>query len=234
MTEKLISEADKQHFCEQVFDREKVLQDPFTFCVVDGAFSSETYAKILANLPSDKQFTWDTNKSMYKNRGRLKVGRMCSLSKDPFWNEFLNWMMSQEMVDKWVAKYEPELRKMYDNFDDLKFSIRGFFNRDLKGYQIGPHCDSPAKCITMLFYFPPDESQRAFGTTIYQPKAGHKPKNDRLHHQFKDYNEVTTVEMVPNRVMEFVVTDDSWHGVKPVTEKIVRNSIQLNICPSKK
>jgi len=100
------------------------------------------------------------------------------------------------------------------------------------GYGIGPHSDTRQKLVTMLFYLPSDESQRHSGTSVLVPRNGGRPDpgpHDRLD-GWSQFHTVFTAPFVPNSLLGFYVTADSWHAVDRHEDSVERHSIQYFIC----
>ena len=89
------------------------------------------------------------------------------------------------------------------------------------------------KLVTMLFYLPPDESQRQYGTSVLVPKDKTAAPNPGPHSSLDGWDQfhtVFTAPYVPNSLMSFCVTADSWHAVDAQEEQVERKSIQYFIC----
>jgi hypothetical protein len=89
---------------------------------------------------------------------------------------------------------------------------------DVTKYALGPHTDSPKKVITMLFYLPRDLSQSHMGTSIYLPKDPAFRCQGGPHYKFDGFQRLHTMPFVPNSLFVFFKTDNSFHGVEPVTD----------------
>lgn len=85
--------------------------------------------------------------------------------------------------------------------------------RDLTGYRIGPHADSPRKLATVQFYLPA-RHVGGIGTCFLENTAD-GPVCRRI------------MPFAPNTGYAFRVTPDSWHCVEPVPEGCVRDSLML-------
>jgi hypothetical protein len=97
---------------------------------------------------------------------------------------------------------------------DLKLVAKPVVYRDTDGYQIKPHPDTRKKVVTMQLYCPPDTSQEALGTTLYQASL-----KGLMHVGSYCLEPVKTIPFIPNVGYAFVVlkayhslTKMSWHG----------------------
>ena len=113
--------------------------------------------------------------------------------------------------------------------DDLKLIPKPVLYVDRDGYQIKPHPDTRKKVVTMQLYCPPDESQRALGTTLYQASL-----KGLLHVDSYGLEPVKTFPFLPNVGYAFVVlkayhslTKMSWHGRPTIKTPITQPRVSL-------
>lgn len=241
----LITDDIKNYVYNKLFN--KIEKKPYPHSVIDNVFPNDFYKQIISNLPNDEKYS-QINDKTYNNRLRIwlgheKMNELCKcnqcesgkndykIRKEQFWKEFLNWFMSEDMMNRWIKKYEKYIKKKLPNYNKYKFHMNAVLNRDFINYQIGPHCDSKNKIITMLLYLPETDIYLKWGTSINTPKKTldiKKLKNG--YHDFKLFNEFKTIDFLPNRLFDFGVNKKSWHSVKPIKENFIRNSLQMNIC----
>lgn len=110
-----------------------------------------------------------------------------------------------------------------------KFSRDVRLIRDQQQYKIGPHTDAPWKVVSLLFYLPPDDSMRNFGTAIYKPVDPHFRCIGGPHHKFEDFVQVWRAPFIPNSCLGFWKTDRSFHGVPPIPDVVRRDVLLYNI-----
>ena len=103
------------------------------------------------------------------------------------------------------------------------------FIRDEEGYSIGPHTDAPHKVVSLLFYLPAEYGYSDHGTGIYVPDDGVKTCPGGPHYPFDGFSEVWRAPYVPNSCFGFWKTDNSWHAVQQICEKIQRDVMLFNI-----
>ena len=118
------------------------------------------------------------------------------------------------------------IRSMLRLEDELDVMLR--WSRDVKGYSLGPHTDYSGKVATLLFYLPDSTNAGPWGTSIYAPKSSQKILADR-HYYREDFNLVQTFPFAPNTMFGFLRTENSWHGVEPLTEDIQRDTLHYTI-----
>lgn len=110
---------------------------------------------------------------------------------------------------------------------DLTLVAKPVLYRDADGYRIKPHPDTRKKVVTMQLYCPPDASQEALGTTLYQASL-----KGLMHVGSYCLEPVKTIPFLPNLGYAFVVlkayhtlTQMSWHGRPPIKTDRPRVSI---------
>lgn len=97
--------------------------------------------------------------------------------------------------------------------------------RDLSGFWIEPHPDSPAKIVTVQFYLARDDRQQALGTSLYRRHLFDPRNLLSLEHLFE---KVRQMPFLPNSGYAFPVGRRSWHGREAVPETLgERHSLLL-------
>ena len=111
---------------------------------------------------------------------------------------------------------------------DLEFSRIGS-----SGY-IMPHTDTPSKLVSLLLYFPDQSWQNSYGgsTEFYRPKR--RSHENNWANRSQPFSEMLLLErfnFVPNRLVGFVKSRNSYHGVSPIScpEGMTRDSLNINI-----
>ena len=181
------------------FDVAPILSDPFPHCYVENVFTSEAYADLLANMPKDYV---EISKSRSVKGYPL---RFTAQPSSEIWRSLYRNLRDGAFKKSLCEKFGIE---GWDGYEDECLLIR-----DHAGYQIGPHTDSPAKIITVLFYMPKDELPAA-GTSLYVPKRSDFTCKGGPHYPSKDFDLVKTMPFRPNSAFAFLKTDNSFHGVE--------------------
>ena len=206
-------------------------EDPYTYLVLDHVFPEKIFKEIVRLWPDEGVFD-DINKTgrvtagaysarqIFMLNDRATLDRLSGEQKD-FWYGIAHWMMSEDFTRSILNKILPYLQaEAGDAVNTWRFTPRPQLVVDKGDYALTPHTDANNRAIVMLFYCPKDESLKDQGTSVYAPK-----KNAMLPdagpnwgaHMPKDLFElVDTVEFVPNRVLAFVRSNTSYHGVEPM------------------
>lgn len=141
--------------------------------------------------------------------------RMVQYLYDAQWEPIGDVRPVKGYPERFVAEVDWELCGLHDVLCE-RFGIEedGLTNetllvRDMPGYEIGPHTDSPKKVITALFYLRGEE-----GTSLYTPKDKGFTCKGGPHYEFKDFDKVATMPFKPNSMFAFLKSDKSFHGVE--------------------
>ncbi|MDJ0707073.1 MAG: hypothetical protein QNJ46_27680 [Leptolyngbyaceae cyanobacterium MO_188.B28] len=200
---------------------------PFSNFYVRNCFPDLIYKDIIANLP---------NSVFYKplsHRDSLRKDGTCSrfyfdLSDENFsllpdqqrvfWGSISKALCSPVVKQAVFNQLKFDLARRFDistqEVNQIEaYPIPGLF-RDMEGYKILPHPDTPEKIVTVQFYFPTDPSQANFGTSIYRRKTRLQAKLEKLIGlpSRNKFQHVKTFEFMPNTGYGFAVSEKSWHG----------------------
>lgn len=88
--------------------------------------------------------------------------------------------------------------------------------RDRKGCRLKVHRDARFRMLSLVFYLPPDSSAARHGTSLYVPSEN-------------GYQRIATYPFEPNACFAVWNEDDSWHGVEPIDEDVVRDTLLYNL-----
>jgi hypothetical protein len=138
--------------------------------------------------------------------------------KRDFWAELAGWMCSGRFAQLALQKFQPFVQQRFKGSPQADFYNEAMLVEDVTKYALGPHTDSPKKVITMLFYLPKDLSQSHMGTSIYLPNDPAFRCQGGPHYKFDGFKRLHTMPFVPNSLFVFFKTDNSFHGVEPVTD----------------
>jgi len=215
-----------------------VLRYPFDHCIVDNVFPKNFFNEIHDNWPSDEIMTRlpDTGRTQeYEQRMvMLYEDRFFkNLSDDlrRFWLRVAGHVMGPQVLSMCYRKFKSIL---YNRIKHLPPTVtldpEILVVSDRSNYSIGPHTDSRARFVSLLFYLSPDPVYKLYGTGLYKPKDPEKKTNHLTHHKFSEFELCKFVEYIPNRLLIFPRTDSSYHGVEPLKlEKCDRRLFIVNI-----
>lgn len=192
---------------------------PYPHFYCENVFPDQFYRELLQSLPDSQDYSASTT----KYHGRQFA--------DPNQNPALAFMNTQKFVESVLKIFLPLVKQRYagrklDVFHDLRLV------RDGQGYQIGPHTDAAWKLVSLLFYLPEDYSLERLGTSIYIPKDPTFMCAGGPHHKFENFDHVYTAPFAPNSCFGFWKTNQSFHGVEPITIPCRRNVLLFNLYDS--
>lgn len=229
-----------RHVLNQV-EHASVVEQPFPYLVVDNIFPPDYYAEMLEHFPSAQSLrpiteTGRVGGDAYKDRlvvlfTDAEFARMTTVQQW-FWRDFASWMYTDQFLNFFMYKFEKYLEYRIDKIVAAEHSLRikgdALLVNDRTNYSIGPHTDAPHRLVTFLFYLPKDNSMRELGTSIYRPKDPSFTCWGSGHHKYEAFENVATVEFLPNRLLAFPKTERSFHGVEPISRENINRPLLIN------
>jgi FkbM family methyltransferase len=233
------TEAAFEHVSKKI-ENCSVTTQPFPHVVIDQIFPEDYYRRMLEMFPAENELI------PLSETGRTGTGykqRMVTLFNDEhfdrmdprrrgFWSEFARWMYSDGFIDKVTRRFLPwcsnRLTEIHERKGRMRVSSDALLVSDRTDYAIGPHTDAPHRLISFLFYLPEDRRYQDLGTSIYRHKDPDFTCPGGPHHKFEDFERLGTVEFIPNRLMCFVRTDRSFHGVETVSRQDLDRRLLIN------
>ena len=208
---------------------------PYRHFYVEKAFPDEFYAALRANWPDPSTMvsisdTGFVTKDSCRERLVLQVRKsgIDKMSEDrrAFWNEFSSWFNSERFMLAIIKKFERDVNlrfsvPLYRN----NFRVNSMVVHDLTNYSLGPHTDSPARLLSLLFYCPDDDSRKHLGTSIYVPLDPDDRCKGGPHYRYELFRKVMTMDYKPNSLFAFFKTDSSFHGVEPISDQNVQRDL---------
>jgi FkbM family methyltransferase len=213
---------------------------PFPHVVIDQIFPDAYYRRMQEMFPAESALI------PLSETGRTGTGykeRMVCLFNDEhfdhldperrsFWLEFGKWMYSEEFITKVTERFLPwctnRLTEVFERKGRMRVSSDALLVSDRTDYSIGPHTDAPHRLISFLFYMPDDRRYQELGTSIYRAKDPEFHCPGGPHYPFENFERLGTVEFIPNRLMCFVRTGRSFHGVEKVSQADVDRRLLIN------
>ncbi|MBX7066117.1 MAG: hypothetical protein K1X28_02690 [Parachlamydiales bacterium] len=194
----------------------KVQKEPFSYFYIENVFPDEFYQEIIEYFPTKDHFQPLSIKGVvrpgtYNQRLSLSLDEegigMLPFFHQLFWSRFTEALKSRECISAIQRIFSIERS---DIVPDLSLVS------DHSDYAIGPHTDHPQKVLTLLFYFPKDDSQKTLGTSVYRPIDPSFRCEGFRHHPFEGFQNIYTAPFVPNSIFGFLKSDRSFHGVEPI------------------
>jgi len=209
---------------------------PYPHVLVRDVFPPDFYREIRAHLPPRDALKTIKSLGLVTGNGAFNESRW-ALQLEPekidaiadpfrsFWNGVANWLIGGEFGGLMLQKFSELLEQRLGDLRTAQFSDIGYVVQDYTRYALGPHTDAPQKVLTFLFYLPADESQSHLGTSIYVPKDPRFACAGGPHYSFDLFRRVVTMPYIPNTLFAFVKTNNSFHGVEPVTGADARRDL---------
>lgn len=215
----------------------QVREFPYPHLYVPDIFPAEFFAELRRNLPP--QETLRTLGELgrvkggdgYPDRGVLPVTQQnlaaLEAGQRAFWERTAQWLLGQRFGNMVIGKFAPYLTQRLGDLRNVRFGWEALIVRDRTKYSLGPHTDSPSKALAFLFYLPPDDSLAHLGTSIYLPRDPRFQCPGGPHYPFEQFERMYTARYVPNALFAFMKTDNSFHGVEPITDANVQRDLLL-------
>lgn len=208
---------------------------PYPHFYLQDVFPADFYRQLQQNLP-DPQAMIPIEQARpvqgYKERFVLGLTdeHLATLpeKKRAFWKDLNRWMVEEGNFGNLIfSKFKPFIEQRFSGQTGLNFYSETLLVQDITNYKLGPHTDSPRKVVTILFYLPPDDSQRHLGTSMYLPADGKFTCPGGPHHDRENFVRLHTNPFMPNSLFAFFKTDNSFHGVEPVADPDCRRWLLL-------
>jgi hypothetical protein len=217
------------------FANARVLDFPYPHFFIEDVFPKAFYEHLQESIPDPSvMIPIEQARAVkgYKERFVLEVSKpehQNSLPPDKraFWHEFSEWLCSGRFTGLALQKFRTTIERRFQNGPQPNYYNEALLVEDITKYALGPHTDSPRKVITMLFYLPKDHSQSHIGTSIYLPKDPAFKCPGGPHYGFENFVRLHTMPFLPNSLFVFCKTDNSFHGVEPVTDPDTRRWLLL-------
>jgi hypothetical protein len=214
---------------------------PFTHFFIEEVFPADFYQEMLAQFPDTSHFKnlvemGNANPGTYEKRLVLPL-KPNDLGHLPF-NQLLFWsQLSQAFLQEaWrktlLDKFHNEIRNRFSgHYLNTAFYSQIELLSDGSEYAIGPHTDHPRRVLTLLFYLPSSNDQPHLGTSLYRPNDPYYKCEGLKHHSFDAFTKVFTAPFIPNSVLGFIKSDNSFHGVESLgKQEIPRRLLNYTLC----
>jgi hypothetical protein len=218
--------SDVEAFVTRRIVEAPIVRSPFPHCVIDDVFPADFFEAIIDHWPEEE--SWISLAATGRAYGRgtnermtvlLEEGALARLdaARREFWQkEVSGWLLGRRFRAALLEKFARELAEAGFGAEVDGTSGDALIVSDRTNYAIGPHTDSPARVVSLLFYLPEDAAFRRYGTSFYQPLDAALRSRGGPHLPFELFRKAKTVEFLPNRLVTFPKSDRCFHGVEPV------------------
>lgn len=196
---------------------------PFYHLQLSNIFPQDSYAAMLAAMPSAEDYRPMRGRSKTAEQTRVKIDlfpeyiRHLPPEKLAVWSQVGATLCSEPVKNAFRKMLAPALERRFGkDFRTVGMFPIPILTRDIPGYLITPHIDTHWKGITVQLYLPKDESATDIGTIFHERLPdGSMPKTRQM-------------RFAPNSGYAFGVGDDTWHSADPVHNGVkTRDSILL-------
>ena len=122
-----------------------------------------------------------------------------------------------------------ELNNCYNSNNNFKYQINLVF--DSKSYEIGPHTDSYNRKVTNIVYLVSEKDVgKSLGVSLFKDLINrHENKWEKTHYSFDNFEEIDKIPYFSGSSVDFKVSNNSFHGIKSISDDCERMSIQSMI-----
>ena len=216
------------HMVERLRTSE-VLMDPYPHYFLEQIFPDDYYRELLRNLPGSTVYQnlfeiTDLKLDHFRYRDQKDIGTgwtdLLPGAPKVFWDTFNAWFLGPEMARAALHTFAEPMRVRFgDEAAWPEVSVEVQLIRHHAGFFLQPHSDANSKLVVLLLYLAPDASTSHLGTSIYRPKDPTFSCPKSAHHPFEDFIRVKTAPYLPNSMLAFFRSDQSFHGVEPLSEE---------------
>lgn len=209
---------------QQVIDKiadAPINRNPFAHIQIDDIFPAGFYETLRSHMPPPDAYqalieTERVTNAYSPHRLALFPNQLDQLTAETrtFWSGFYGRLLAGDLARAILDKFGAELKSL--SGVDLDILPEAYLMRDEAGYELGPHTDSPAKVVSVLFYMPADNGRPDLGTSFYIPKDPTFFCPGGPHHPFGLFDCVGTAPYRRNTLLAFPKTERCFHGVEPV------------------
>lgn len=207
-----------------------VALEPYPYFYVEDIFPPDYYARMQAMKPEDDDLICldDTGRAQgFKERfvAHLEqdLQRIRNEQKRAFWEAHRSLMCAEDLMIEFIRPFHQEIVRR--GASQLNVRAETMFMRDHSGYRIGPHTDSPARLLSVMFYLPEDADHEHLGTSVYIPRQADFTCPGTGHHEPGRFEEVFRAPYKPNSAFGFLKTNNSFHGVPPMQDEYRRDTM---------
>ena len=219
----------------------KIVQDPFPYLVIDDALPLNYYNKLDDSYPEysmiiDNEYSKKLGLNKYKQNYAYRYNAFQSLKNKKkiadIWIDFITYHTSFEFVDEFykcfgqlIYKYYPKSKGRLPTKENtgVRFLGKNYFNLDCQfvintpaekeSSVIEPHLDNPKEFYAALFYMKNfDDNSTGGNLVVYKFKD--LPKfYGKSRVKYENVIKIEEIEYKPNRLIMFLNTPYSIHGV---------------------
>ena len=233
-----------------------VTYHPFVLCSVDDYLPPEIYQALLEHFPNDEYFVGEVHDQKHSHKRFFTSERNPEVfqefcGQNLLWRRFFECLSSREFSSDLYRLLRRGLiqsrglsgLRSWRKADDRAAGWARFWTQPFVPYfefsQLGagshvlPHTDKASKLVSMILYFPHPSWTKDYagGTGFYRPKSARLERNwANRTVAFEELELWRGFDFVPNRLVVFLKSHNSYHAVPPIRcpEDLRRNTLNFN------
>jgi len=228
-----------------------IFEQPFIYGFVDNYLPAGLYEQLVRDFPDPHGYGFSKTLEYGKTYSTYQAGESIewieSVSRG--WAATIRTLSSRPYIgdcERWARPFLSRVRKRVAHkrwrvwpeekagLSDLSVQFDCEFSSLRRSTSLPPHTDRMSKILSFVLYFPPLDWRPEWGggTELYRPRD---PRFNRNWSNFRLPRScmelVFDSGFVPNRLLFFVKTQNSWHGVAPLQcpPEVARRTFNFNI-----
>lgn len=214
---------------------------PYPHAYISEVFDPAFYQHMLSMLPKTSAYRSiaEEQNGQYPERMLIHLHKLddypVSDASKTFWKRFLRFFDSPYFKHFLMSYFSPFIKARFE-FEKIKnweqipieqYPCEMQLVRDLTNYGISPHTDHPQRLINLLFYLPKNNDFSDLGTCVYLPKDPSMTCLGGPHYVSEGFKRIHTFPYLPNSLVCFFKTANSFHGVEPIQKENVERDVLL-------
>ena len=194
---------------EAIAPAEFKARQPFPWCNPADLLTAAGFDVLTGNMPNLEQFRsffGKQRKHGQKSHDRYVLDYEQGMTVSPQWLEFIDELKG-DTYRQFVARL----------LGVRAIRLRFHWHYTPSACEVSPHCDSPVKLGSHIFYMNTAEDwQESWGggTILLNDHTGLSPRSNP---DFDEFTSQTSTLFMGNRSLIFGQRGNSWHGVRPLT-----------------
>lgn len=220
-----------------------ILEYPFPHFQVNDIFSEEVYTAIESHWPEPSQMIPLGETGLVSPRGAYNerytidlvsqdINQVLGQDKGNIWHSVLKSLTSLTVNQSIISKFKSYFPlHPWLSCEEKSWGLKNYamIHSDMNHYTITPHTQAPNEMLVLLFYFAHEKNTEDAGTSLFIPKEEGRLCVGNAHHKREDFVKIKTIPYRRNVMFGFFKTSNSFHGVDPVCQEVLRRVLYYGV-----
>jgi hypothetical protein len=212
----------------------RVTTEPFPHLIVDDILPGHFFEHILGDLPPAETFveavhSGSTSDSQYQHRRTISLEDLAGTGRSNVWHELDQVLKHRTIETRLRQAFGAWIGEAIQQRSQAPLRKETWLDCDVEGSYLLPHTDSPATFIKSIIYVSAGAADASAGTRLYVPvdaearllRFGNEAQDftdEAYRHEIlEEHREAARVLFRANRMLSFLRTVTSSHGIAPLT-----------------